>query len=70
MLSPDPDNPNEQAVGGQLFDHRLFGETVGTITKNGQCYTSDYFSKTLNSSTLTSSAFTFANGEKVLLETF
>lgn len=55
--SPDPDNPNEQPPGTEIYDHRLYGSKVKTITTQQQSYNRQQFGKANYSSTLTT-AFT------------
>jgi len=67
--SPDPENPNEQPAGTELIDDRLYGEQVMTLTTLNQAYTSESFTKNINSNKLSSTLLTFSINDIVVITT-
>lgn len=66
VLTPDPDNPNQQPAGSIIFDHRLYGKDAVSLSFSAQYYLADYFTKNINSSTLTAGfSMSWSVGQKV-----
>lgn len=66
-MNPDPENPNEQPSGVEIWDDRLYGEIVSMVFKDGQGYNRAFFSKNQQSNKLTTSQLQFNNGDIITL---
>lgn len=67
--SADPENPNEQSVGCEIIDDRLFEQTVVTVSSNDCTYTKGKFTKNFLSNKLSSTIITFSLNDVIVIQT-